>query len=166
MKALLAGGAAVAAAAGLMMGSAMHPDLTAMDQQPDPQMSGDAGVGARPRDRTTTLASYGANVPDYVLGTDTKKALAGPDLQPISTDAPPPPEVPAPYIVPDDPPLPPPSANRPISASAAAHVLTRAAYAEPAPDTVVYPSIVGGGPYAADAATGDDTTTLPLPPTG
>lgn len=79
MKALLIG-AAVALAAGLTMGAALHPNLRSDDCPEGPQMFALAG-GSRPIlpfDSGMSLASYGRAVPDYVIGTDANKALAWP----------------------------------------------------------------------------------------
>jgi hypothetical protein len=149
MKALLAG-AAVAAAAGVMMGSAMHPSLVTDDRPEGPQIFAQDGGSTGPFDSGKALASYGDRVPDYVLGTDAKKAMTGPDIQPVIADD-------TREIVPqvaDD-------ATSPDATPEQHPALTRAAYAEPAPITVVYPSIDGGQAYAADAATSSDDSAPP-----
>jgi hypothetical protein len=76
MKALLIG-AAFAAAAGMTMGAAFHPDLITDERPEGPQMFSVAG-GPRstgPFDSGMSLASYGPNVPDYVIGTDAKRRV-------------------------------------------------------------------------------------------
>jgi hypothetical protein len=149
MKALLIG-AAVAAAAGVMMGTAMHPSLVTDDRPEGPQIYAQDGGATGPFDSGKTLASYGDRVPDYVMGTDAKKAMTGPDLQPVLVDSRPEVASEVPSQVSDDTPS---AEPRPA--------LTRAAYAEPSPITVVYPSINGGQAYAADAATSSDDSAPP-----
>ncbi len=80
MKVLLSG-AAAAAISGVLLGGAMQPHLDAADGRPaGPQMfanwSGVRSTG--PFDPGTTFASYPGRVPDYVTGTDWKKAMAWP----------------------------------------------------------------------------------------
>jgi hypothetical protein len=134
-----------------MMGSAMHPSLVTDDRPEGPQIFAQGGGDTGPFDSGKALASYGDRVPDYVLGTDAKKAMTGPDLQPVVSDDPP--EIATQAA--DD--VTQPDATQPEQRPA----LTRAAYAEPAPITVVYPSIDGGQAYAADAATSSDDSAPP-----
>jgi hypothetical protein len=128
VKVLLAG-AGVSLAAGLLLGGAMQPHLDEGDDRPaGPQMiadwAGDRSTG--PFDPGTSFASYRGQTPDYVMGTDWKKAMAGPDeraavsasREAVFDEAPPTPDEPA--------------------------VLTRAAYDEPAPAPHAYPSLEGG----------------------
>ena len=86
MKAVYAG-AGVAAAAGLLMGAAMKPDLGLDDRPAGPQIvAADAGGSSGPFDAGGfSYAAYGGKVPDYVLGTDFK---AAPSLGPIEAAAP------------------------------------------------------------------------------
>jgi len=81
----LASGAAIAAVSGLLMGLAVKPNLNADDRPEGPQLlAGWAGARATgPFDDGAALASYQGQMPDYVLGTDWKKALTPPaDLAP------------------------------------------------------------------------------------
>ncbi len=70
-------GAVVAVAVGVMLGGAMHPNLAGDDRPAGPQIiAGSAAVrSAGPYEGGATLASYGGRTPDYVTGTDAKKAL-------------------------------------------------------------------------------------------
>jgi hypothetical protein len=76
LKVVLAG-AGIAMAAGLAMGAAAKPDLVADDRPEGPQiMAGWSGVRSTgPFDDGATFARANGQVPDYVLGTDWKKAL-------------------------------------------------------------------------------------------
>ena len=80
MKVLLSG-AAAAAITGVLLGGAMRPHLDADGRPAGPQMfanwSGVRSTG--PFDPGTTFASYQGRVPDHVMGTDWKKAMAWPD---------------------------------------------------------------------------------------
>ena len=150
MKAFLAGdktiilaGAGISLAAGLLLGGAMQPRLYNGDDRPmGPQMFADwAGDGSTgPFDPGTSFVSYRGNPPDYVLGTDWKKAMAWPDeraaVSPPAGDA-----------AQDDAPAQP---DEPA-------VLTRAAYEEPPPAPRAYPSLDGGqaSPSAPDADKND-----------
>jgi hypothetical protein len=129
VKVVLLAGAGVSLAAGLMLGGAMQPHLDDGDNRPaGPQMiadwAGDRSTG--PFDPGTSFASYHGKVPDYVMGTDWKKAMAWPDERAA---------VSAPREVVSDEPAPAP--DEPA-------VLTRAAYDEPAPAPPAYPSLDGG----------------------
>jgi hypothetical protein len=125
-------GAGLAAVAGLLMGAVARPDLRADDRPEGPQILTVAG-GARstgPFDDGQSFASYRGQVPDYVLGTDWKKATAAPSAQ--MAEAPPP----AKLAEVDDPP------NLP---------LTHAAYDDAASHaSPIYPSMRGGAPHGAD----------------
>lgn len=71
-------GAAISAAAGLLMGAAARPDLSADERPEGPQIiaeGADAG-STGPFDDSATLANYKGQLPDYVLGTDWKRSLA------------------------------------------------------------------------------------------
>ncbi|HZZ67203.1 MAG TPA: hypothetical protein VFE18_03430 [Phenylobacterium sp.] len=75
-------GAAVSLAAGLLLGGALQPNLDAGDPRPaGPQMvaSWTDGHSTGPFDPGMTLASYPTPAPDYVMGTDAKKAMAWPN---------------------------------------------------------------------------------------
>ena len=73
-------GAVIAVASGLMLGGVMHPNLEGDDRPAGPQMiAGDAAMRAAGLpDTGATLASYGGRVPDYVVGTDARKAATWP----------------------------------------------------------------------------------------
>jgi hypothetical protein len=82
LKVVLAG-AGIALAAGLAMGAAAKPDLISDDRPEGPQiMAGWSGVRSTgPFDDGATLTSANSQVPDYVLGTDWKKALDPPPIR-------------------------------------------------------------------------------------
>jgi hypothetical protein len=136
VKVLLAG-VAVAVLIGTILGAAMRPQLIT-DRPEGPQMfanwAGDRSTG--PFDPGTTFVSYGANVPDYVMGTDWKKRTAWPD-EPAAV---------------------PPSAREAATdddttvsedTSLPEHLaLARAAYGEPSPPPHDYPSLGGVAPAA------------------
>ena len=111
----------------------MQPHLYEGDRPAGPQMFAGWG-GTRstgPFDPGTTFASYQGPAPDYVIGTDAKKAMTWPvERAAVSKPT---------YEVArnDDPP------------PEAAPVLTRATYEEPAPPPHDYPSL--GGPHAVSA---------------
>jgi hypothetical protein len=71
-------GAVLAGVVGVMLGGVMHPNLAGDDRPAGPQMiAGSAAArSGGPYDGGATLASYGGQTPDYVTGTDAKKALA------------------------------------------------------------------------------------------
>ena len=71
----LLAGLAVAAVAGLMMGSAMRPDLQLGDRPEGPQIfTGEtAERSTGPFDDGAAFASYRGKAPDYVYGTDWKR---------------------------------------------------------------------------------------------
>jgi hypothetical protein len=58
--------------AGLLLGAAMKPDLTADDRPSGPQIVADEAdvPPTGPFDDHVNYASYGGRMPDYVLGTD------------------------------------------------------------------------------------------------
>lgn len=115
-------GAAVALAAGLLMGAAIKPDLQADDRPEGPQVIvGWGGTRATgPFDDGASFASYHGQTPDYVLGTDWKKSLAPPpEGAPIQTAAV------------DDPP------SEPAA-------FTRATYDDPDREPATFPSLEGG----------------------
>jgi hypothetical protein len=90
-------GAAMALAAGLMLGGYMKPQLVT-DHPLGPQMLTPASAQriSDPVDDGATLARYGAKIPDYVLGTDLTRPMTA---QPAPVTAP----EPAPQ---EDPPAP------------------------------------------------------------
>lgn len=69
----LFGGVAVAAAAGLLMGSAMYPDLDAEKIEGPQILMGGGGPRSEPVLSQASVATYGDRVPDYVVGTDALK---------------------------------------------------------------------------------------------
>ncbi|MDB5419281.1 MAG: hypothetical protein JWP50_2700 [Phenylobacterium sp.] len=125
MKTQLAG-AGVALVAGLLMGAAAKPDLNSTDRPEGPQMlAGWGGArGAGPFGDGATFANYSGQVPDYVLGTDWKKALIP---QPVVAE----PSPPAARLAQNDEPLPDLS-------------LTQATYDEAPRAPPSYPSVQGG----------------------
>lgn len=138
MKTLLTG-AGIALTAGLLMGAVAKPDLRTDERPEGPQMiAGWAGVRSTgPFDDGATFASYQGQLPDYVLGTDWKKAVAlPPEPKPIRVA-----QTETGTETEDDPP------PEPV-------VFTRAAYDEPAREAPSYPSLQGGAPATRD----------PLPP--
>lgn len=68
----------MAAAAGLLLGAAARPNLAADERPEGPQIiAGGADVRSTgPFDDGATYANYKGKLPDYVLGTDWKKAVA------------------------------------------------------------------------------------------
>ncbi len=70
-------GAVVAVASGLMLGGVMHPNLAGDDRPAGPQIIAGSGAvrSAGSLDMGPTLANYGGRVPDYVTGTDAKRAM-------------------------------------------------------------------------------------------
>jgi hypothetical protein len=137
---VLLSGAGAAAITGILLGGAMQPHLDAAHGRPaGPQMfanwSGARSTG--PFDPGTTFASYRGRVPDYVMGTDWKKAMADTDERAAVS-------APARELAQvDDPP-----AEAPI-------IVTRAAYGEPPPVTHAYPSL-GGESSTAEPPSGDE----------
>jgi len=136
-------GAAVALTAGVLLGGAMQPHLSGGDGRPEgPQMfaayDGRSTGPFDPGDPNATLAAYHGAPPDYVLGTDWKRAMA------------PPPErvsVAEPRDPPDDPSPP---------------VVTHAVYYEPPPLTHDYPSMGGAHPSVIETpAQADETDEAP-----
>jgi hypothetical protein len=125
-------GAAVALTAGVLLGGAMQPHLDRDDSRPaGPQMfaawDGHSTGPFDPGESNVTLAAYHGNPPDYVLGTDWKKAMTWPDEQAAvsarreAAPEPPPPAEPPP-------------------------VLARVVYEGPPPPTHDYPSMNGAHP--------------------
>ena len=70
-------GAVIAVASGLMLGGLMHPNLAGDDRPAGPQIiaGSSAARSAGTFDMGPTLANYGGRVPDYVTGTDAKRAM-------------------------------------------------------------------------------------------
>ncbi|HEX3699280.1 MAG TPA: hypothetical protein VHV27_01265 [Phenylobacterium sp.] len=113
-------GAVIAAVAGLLLGAAAKPDLAADDRPAGPQMlspvGGERSAGPFADDVGVGFASYRGKLPDYVIGTDTTKAMsiypsadAPPPMKVAIEDDPPPPELPATPVADDDPAPPAPS---------------------------------------------------------
>jgi hypothetical protein len=64
-------GVAGVAAAGLLGGMVMHPDLRARDLEGPQMLAGVSGErSAGPYAAGAGMAAYGGNVPEYVIGTD------------------------------------------------------------------------------------------------
>jgi hypothetical protein len=130
---IAASGAGVALAMGLLLGGFMHPDLAGDDRPNGPQIIlGEAAQRSTgPFDPRPELAAYPGQVPDYVLGTDWKRAADWPP-SPAAV------ALPAPRVARDDeaPPRP---------------VLARAAYEDdaPPPRRRGYPSLGGDLPTRA-----------------
>jgi hypothetical protein len=137
-------GAACALVAGLLLGSAMQPHLADAEGRPEgPQMFASwNGQSTGPFDPGVTLANYPGKMPDYVMGSDWKKAMASPDER-VAVSAPR-------EVVRDD-----------DTSAPDAPALTRVAYEEPAAPAHAYPSL-GGARSASDAAVDDDS--LPAEP--
>jgi hypothetical protein len=137
-------GAAVALTAGVLLGGAMQPHLTSDDGRPaGPQMfvayDGRSTGPFDPGDPYATLAAYHGTPPDYVMGTDWKKAMS-PPVEKITVAQPR-------DESPDDPPP---------------AVLTRTAYYEPPPPTHDYPSMGGAHPAVIEVpAPADETGQAP-----
>jgi hypothetical protein len=136
-------GAAIAAAAGMLMGAVAKPDLDADGRPAGPQMLASVG-GARDAgpfaDDGATFARYGGKLPDYVLGTDFAKATS---IYP-SAYAPPPMKVVA-YHDEPQPEVP----------------VTHVAYADDPPAKPSYPSVDGGQPASDQPATASDSQEAP-----
>lgn len=77
VKALLSG-VGIAAMAGLLMGAAMKPDLRGDERPEGPQIfAGWSGVRSTgPFDPGMSFADYSGQLPDYVVGTDWRAAMA------------------------------------------------------------------------------------------
>jgi hypothetical protein len=132
VKALL-GGACVALVAGLLMGAVAKPDLGYDGRPAGPQMLAAWG-GARssgPFDDGEAFANYKGQIPDYVLGTDWKRALNPPVEMAEPSPLPREPKVAAIDTAPDLP-------------------VTHAAYDDPPPEAPSYPSLQGGQSNDAD----------------
>ena len=128
-------GAGIAAAAGLLMGAAMKPDLGLDDRPAGPQIVAgtDRGRASGPFDDGLTYAAgRGGKIPDYVYGTDWKRAAAAPLDADVSQ------------------PAAEPERSRGPDEDAAPVQLTRADYDEPKRPRVIYPSIDGGAPAGMD----------------
>jgi hypothetical protein len=140
---VLLSGAAAAAISGVLLGGAMQPHLDAAEGRPaGPQMfanwSGVRSTG--PFDPGTTFASYPGRVPDYVTGTDWKKAMAWPGERAAVA-------APAREVAESkDPPT-----ERPIALAWTVH-------ADSPPVAHVYPSLGGAEPSAVEPQPSEDET--------
>jgi hypothetical protein len=144
-------GAGLALTCGIMLGGAMRPDFGDDGRPAGPQqISGWSGVRSTgPFDTEPLPASYVGQVPDYVMGTDWKKAMAAPN-QPAAA----PPPAPERVAVRDD--------DKGPSTGTLKAVWTeparRAGYDEPPPvQHGRYPSL--GGDAAPEPAAADDPAT-------
>lgn len=139
LKTLFAG-VGVAAVSGLLLGGAMQPDLRGDERPEGPQIfagwSGARSTG--PFDDGLTLAYYKGQIPDYVVGTDWKQAIAWQEAPEII-------EAPRDYSAFDE----------PEPATDVTEYATEASWQEPAAEPPTYPSMSGGVAYGAD---------LPPPP--
>jgi len=148
---IVASGAAAALLSGVFLGHLMALNLAASADRPaGPQMIADF-VGERstgPFDPGTTFVAYQGNTPDYVQGTDWKKALTWPDEKAALTRA-----------TRDSAPA---ADDVATDASDTAQTLTRIAYNDAPPPSHSYPSL-GGAPPADEAADADDPD-APAPP--
>lgn len=139
LKTLFAG-VGVAAVSGLLLGGAMQPDLRGDERPEGPQIfagwSGARSTG--PFDDGMTLAYYEGQVPDYVVGTDWKQAIAWqetPEIVEAAED----------YSAFDE----------PEPAPEAGVYAADASWQAPAAEPPTYPSMSGGVAYGVD---------LPPPP--
>jgi len=114
---IAASGAGLALAMGLLLGGAMHPDLAGDDRPSGPQiiLGKAAERSTGPFDPRPEMASYSGQVPDYVLGTDWKRAtewrpqpadVSPPMPRLARADEPPPPPILARAVYKDEPPPP------------------------------------------------------------
>jgi hypothetical protein len=126
-------GAGMALVAGLLMGAVAKPDLGWDDRPAGPQILAGWGGGRStgPFDDGASFASYKGQIPDYVLGTDWKRAL-----NPPAMTAEPSPEARETRMA---------AAEEPPDLP-----LTHAAYDEPPRAPPTYPSLQGGQTYGAD----------------
>ena len=134
-------GVGVAIAVGMMLGGALHPNLSGDDRPLGPQMLLGAGAtrSAGLGDPGLAMASYHGALPAYVVGTDASKPFATPlprdaaEINPAVHD----------------------EARRPVA-------WTRVAYGDPDPPEHDYPSLAGERPdravSASDAAIDPDDT--------
>ena len=124
-------GVGVAIAVGMMLGGALHPNLSGDDRPLGPQMLLGAGAtrSAGLGDPGLAMASYHGALPAYVVGTDASKPFA----TPLPRDAA---EInPAVHA----------EARRPVAGS-------RVAYGDPDPPEHDYPSLAGERPHRAVSA--------------
>ncbi|WP_374468666.1 hypothetical protein [Phenylobacterium sp.] len=143
----LLSGVGIAAVAGLLLGGAMKPDLRGDERPEGPQIfagwSGARSTG--PFDDGMTLTYWQGKLPDYVVGTDWKQAIAwqeAPEIieaEPYDGSA---------FDVPEPEP--------------AEYAYAR--WEEPPAEAPHYPSMSGGVAYGAERAYGGDRLDAPPPP--
>jgi hypothetical protein len=125
-------GAALAAVLGIMLGGSMRPQLIFGDRPMGPQMFAGGG-GPRstgPFDMRDAYATYGANLPTYVTGTDYVQAAYV--EEPETAEQPP--------------------VDEPVEAGTpTAATFAQVRYEDVRAPVVVYPSESGGMSYQADA---------------
>jgi hypothetical protein len=140
-------GAAIALTTGVLLGGAMQPHLSGDDGRPaGPQMfaayDGRSTGPFDPGEPNVTLAAYHGTPPDYVMGTDWKRAMTWPD-QKVAVSQPS-----------DAAEETPPAADPPP-------VLARAVYDEPPPPTHDYPSMGGAHPSVIEVPAAADEAAEP-----
>ncbi|RAK51263.1 hypothetical protein [Phenylobacterium deserti] len=134
-------GAGLAVVAGLLMGAAMKPDL-GVARPNGPQIFGEwpAGGPTGPFDTDAlAFAAYASKIPDYVLGTDWRQAVA----MPVAYQAE--------AYQPEEP-----ASDYPEYAeaeyTAQSYDYSRPAWEEPAREAPSYPSMAGGVAYGQPVA--------------
>lgn len=132
LKALFSG-VGMAAVAGLLMGTAMRPDLNEGDRPEGPQILAgwSAARSTGPFDDGMTLAYAQGQIPDYVVGTDWKRQIAWADTSETPVEARP-------------------AVSRDDVAPAAERHAALATFDEPSREAVAYPSMAGGSAYEAN----------------
>ena len=126
----------MAAAAGMSMGFSMQPHLDAVDRPEGPQMFASVSVDHPTGpfdDAQAAYAGYHGKLPDYVVGTDWKRAAAPyvPERAAVSAD---------------------PRFARATTVAEDQMIPSPEPYQESPPVRPSYPSIDGGAPHAKDAA--------------
>lgn len=129
MKALYSG-IGMACVAGLLMGAAMKPNLDAGDRPAGPQIftGWSAARSTGPFDDSAGFAAYRGQTPDYVVGTDWKKAAFATQVAYEPAPAP----------------------DYYKQAAIEAPVYPTVRYLEPPREAPVYPSVSGGAAASAD----------------
>jgi hypothetical protein len=126
-----------------MVGGAMQPHLDDADARPaGPQMlvAWSAERDPGPADPAVNFANYQGNMPDYVMGTDWKKAMTSPPQRiAVSSSS-------GEDALTDD------------VAAEPAVALTRTAFDEPAAPAHAYPSMVGDHPSVIEVPAGEAET--------
>ncbi len=142
MKALLAG-ASLALAAGLTMGFSMQPHLDAVGDRPEgPQIFANAEQSTGPFD-DNPYSHYHGKLPDYVVGTDWKRATAADLPRPAAVS------VEASYAEADV-----------VTVEPTTEAVNDYQPPAPAPH-VTYPSLDGGGPEPVDTPARSDADEAP-----